>query len=239
MPPDARSGSGGFEFEYGTPNILRGRELFALASPGGEIVPGESDEANPKLLHYRRQNDQWRAAVLPFAPGAAHAWWGLTLTPDGETLALTTQHNAGYHIDFYQRKSETFRYTVSLPLSMGANGNELICTASHIVASGPNQVVVFGQRSGHWSEERRIQLPSPRIAGRGTNVSMVSSGEWLVLSRADKTLWQVDAKSGKVAPVFLPPGMHISKRYILALHGSRLFMLHGKTISWWTLSRLP
>ena len=235
LPPWRDSGADGFEFDYGSPLVLRGDELFTLASPGSRIEHDrEPSESSSTFLHFRRNERGWRAAPLPFFPDATELWWGIALTPDGSTLGLLTEHGSdGCHVDLYQRDGPTFRATLSL--AVPGTPSDVVCTSSRMVVTA-RQIVVLRRREGRWSEERRIELPDTErtAAGIGTHLTPIGAPDRLIVRRAEPALFDVDVEgSGIVRPIELPSGLEVRRLGAMALDGSRLFAVRGREILWW------
>ena len=236
LPPWRTEGGGGFEFEYGSPTVLRGDELFTLTFPGATLERGRLGEASSTLLLFR-QDDGWRPTVLPLADGATELGWGLAVTPDGATLALVAAHGSdGHHLDLYARAGAGFEPTQTVALS-GPPWMSVVSTSSRLVVV-TRALVVLREHDGRWSEERRLALPDTEETARGvgSHLTPIASGDRLFVWRADRTLFAVDLGASRaVRPVELPAGVERRALRAWALSGPRLVALHGGEILWWSL----
>lgn len=240
LPPWRTEGAGGFEFEYGSPTVLRGDELFTLTFPGATLDRGRLGEASSTLLLFHGDGSG-RPTVLPFAEGATELGWGLAVTPDGATLALVAAHGSdGYQIDLYARGGTGFEPTQSVAVS-GPPWTSVVSIGSRIVVVA-RALVVLREHAGRWSEERRLALPDTEETARGvgSHLTPIASGDRLFVWRADRTLFAIDlAAPHAVRTVELPADVERRALRAWAVSGPWLVALHGGEILWWSLDDPP
>lgn len=238
LPPWRTSGADGFEFEYGSPLVMHGDELFTLSSPGSEFEGQKKlGESSSTLLRFQRTEQGWHGTPLPLNRSVVMLWWGVALTPDGSTLALLTRHRGGgYFVDLYLRAGSGFQIGPSISVSGTPSG--VACTRSRVVVTS-GQVVVLARDQHGWSLERSIRLPDTEwtVVGRGTHWSPFADGHQLVVRRADPALYLVDVeRSGAVRQIVLPSGIDVKSLGAMAFNESRLFAVLGPEILWWSIA---
>ncbi|MBI5496286.1 MAG: hypothetical protein HY904_14790 [Deltaproteobacteria bacterium] len=237
IPPWRESGARGFESGYGKPVILRGGQLFTLANPGSDIRNEPLDEASSALLQFQKEAGRWHGTQLPFAPTASDLWWGLSLSPDGSTLVLTTEHHGGaYHLDVYRRESGAFRVAQSIRLP--DTPSDIVFSRSRIVVAGRALLVLRLAEAG-WSEERRIKLPESAgtAAGVGTHLTLFASLDHLVVRRADRRVFWVNVDQATVREIPIPESQVPRDPRLMAMDNVRLFAVLRGEIRWWTFSQ--
>lgn len=188
MQPDGES-----DILFGMPLSLRGAELFTMELPGGD-VPGSA------VHHYRRQAGSWSRSVVPFAPDVAGLWWQMSVSPAGDSLAITTSHRDNRHyVDFHAAGAGgVFAHVQSvalpgIPDAMVRVGDRLAVGLSRSSPEGASLVFLERGASG-WQTGASMALPP---AASRTIGAMVAAGARVAVS-AGEGLWLVDVEKAAV-----------------------------------------
>jgi hypothetical protein len=235
VPPWRRDGAGGFEFEYGTPSIVRGDELFMLSFPGARIDHGtKQTESSSAFLHFHHDAAGWHGAAIPFVSAATDLGWSIVFAPDGASVGVLTEHGPARALDLYRRDGSSFVPTSSLDLP--ADTATVIRSRSRLVALG-REITVFKEAGAGWVEERRIRLPDSESTAKGqaTGLVPIVSNDRLIAQRADGWLFDLDlAGEGRVRRLLFPKEIDARKITNLSIEQDRLWGLSGndQVVAW-------
>lgn len=177
---------------FGVPLLARGTDLFTFEVPGSPITSA--------VIHrYRREGSAWSRSVVPFAPGAAELWWQLALSPGGDVLSVTTEHQGGrYHVDLYSRGATGevgHLRSVELPVQpaqLAAMQDRIAVGLSRPAPDGSN-VVVIAREGADWRVRASVTLPP---GAPPSVLAMAAVANRVAVLRGQ--LWLVDAVAGRV-----------------------------------------